>query len=45
MSLHGIGPRQALDYQDYQPIHGLAHEPWPSWDMLVLSFLFLIVFI
>ena len=34
MSLHGIGSLgQVLDYQDYQPLHGLAHETWPSWDM------------
>ena len=34
MSLHGNdSPGPAQDCQDYQPLHDLAHEPWPSWDM------------
>ena len=36
MNLHGICCLgQALDYQDYQVLNGLAHEPWPSCDVYV----------
>ena len=36
MNLHGIDSLdQVLDDQDYQPLHGLAHAPWPSCYMYV----------